>query len=253
MIKFFRKIKHKLLSENKFSKYLIYAIGEVILVVIGILIALQVNNLNEQHKSDKKKYLTSMRSELLTNLELVKTEVGGLDKSINGQRKLISIINSEKDNINDIQLSKILALSFSNVFELKYQDGTFKELLYSGGLILINNDSIRKEITSWEGRMIDIRKQEKGVYDAREKITDFMINNGVFKIMMDDVGASSHYQIRKSIKRTDNKLLLKSQKFENLLSYHIALNESQKSYYLRLENDINDLLKLVEKELNKNE
>jgi uncharacterized membrane protein YgaE (UPF0421/DUF939 family) len=44
MIKFFRKIRKHLLAENKFSKYLIYAIGEIILVVIGILIALQINN-----------------------------------------------------------------------------------------------------------------------------------------------------------------------------------------------------------------
>ncbi len=50
MIKFFRKIRQKLLSENKFSKYLIYAIGEIILVVIGILIALQINNWNEAKK-----------------------------------------------------------------------------------------------------------------------------------------------------------------------------------------------------------
>ena len=47
MIKFFRKIRQRLLSENKFSKYLFYAIGEIVLVVIGILIALQVNNKNE--------------------------------------------------------------------------------------------------------------------------------------------------------------------------------------------------------------
>ena len=46
MIKFFRKIRKKMLTDNKLSKYLIYAIGEIILVVIGILIALQVNNRN---------------------------------------------------------------------------------------------------------------------------------------------------------------------------------------------------------------
>ena len=51
MIKFFRKIRQNLLSENKFSKYLIYAIGEIILVVIGILIALQINNWNESEKN----------------------------------------------------------------------------------------------------------------------------------------------------------------------------------------------------------
>jgi len=51
MIKFFRKIRQRLLTENKFIKYLIYAIGEIVLVVIGILIALQLNNLNDQRKS----------------------------------------------------------------------------------------------------------------------------------------------------------------------------------------------------------
>ena len=59
MIKFFRKIRQKLISENKFSKYLIYAIGEIILVVIGILIALQVNNKNQirNEKQALKNYL----------------------------------------------------------------------------------------------------------------------------------------------------------------------------------------------------
>ena len=57
MIKFFRKIRQKLLNENKFSKYLIYAIGEIILVVIGILIALAVNTQNEQRKEIKQEQI----------------------------------------------------------------------------------------------------------------------------------------------------------------------------------------------------
>jgi hypothetical protein len=48
MIKFFRKIRHRLLTDNKFSKYLLYSIGEIVLVVIGILIALSINNWNEE-------------------------------------------------------------------------------------------------------------------------------------------------------------------------------------------------------------
>ena len=59
MIKFFRKIRHKLLSDNKFSKYLVYAIGEIVLVVIGILIALSINNWNENNKlRDRRKSAT---------------------------------------------------------------------------------------------------------------------------------------------------------------------------------------------------
>ena len=50
MIKFFRKIRYDLMSENKTSKYFKYAIGEIVLVVIGILIALSINNWNENRK-----------------------------------------------------------------------------------------------------------------------------------------------------------------------------------------------------------
>ncbi len=62
MIKFFRKIRQRLLTENKFSKYLIYAIGEIILVVIGILIALQINNWNELNKIKKSEISFSPRN-----------------------------------------------------------------------------------------------------------------------------------------------------------------------------------------------
>jgi len=53
MIKFFRKIRQQLLTENKFSKYLLYAVGEIVLVIIGILFALQINNWNNE-KNDIK-------------------------------------------------------------------------------------------------------------------------------------------------------------------------------------------------------
>jgi len=72
MIKFFRKIRQKMLTENKFSKYLIYAIGEIILVVIGILIALQINNWNEVQKGKMKAttILKEIRSDMFKDLEL---------------------------------------------------------------------------------------------------------------------------------------------------------------------------------------
>lgn len=66
MIKFFRTIRQKMLNENKFSKYLIYAIGEIILVVIGILIALAINTKNEKRETRlvELKYLSGIKSDL---------------------------------------------------------------------------------------------------------------------------------------------------------------------------------------------
>jgi len=75
MIKFFRKIRQNLLSENKFSKYLIYAIGEIILVVIGIMIALQFNNSNEQRKNLNliTETITALEEDLIYNFNDVNT------------------------------------------------------------------------------------------------------------------------------------------------------------------------------------
>jgi len=75
MIKFFRKIRQNLLSEGKTGKYLKYAIGEIVLVVIGILIALQINNWNENRKNQKLEleYLIGIKSNLnddITELEM---------------------------------------------------------------------------------------------------------------------------------------------------------------------------------------
>jgi len=68
MIKFFRKIRQRLLTENKFSKYLLYALGEIVLVVIGILIALQINNWNEWRKDRIKEKI--ILNDLAKNIEI---------------------------------------------------------------------------------------------------------------------------------------------------------------------------------------
>ena len=71
MIKFFRKIRYDLMKKNKTAKYLKYALGEIILVVIGILIALNINNWNEHQKGKKNEVelLNSLKKELIQNIE----------------------------------------------------------------------------------------------------------------------------------------------------------------------------------------
>ena len=91
MTKILRKIREKLISEKKFSNYLFYAIGEIFLLVIGILIAIQINNLNEtSKKADREQdYLVSIKSELNNNLKIIEEEKKKLSYSLEGQRTLI--------------------------------------------------------------------------------------------------------------------------------------------------------------------
>ncbi|PTM07761.1 MAG: hypothetical protein DA407_09935, partial [Bacteroidetes bacterium] len=71
MLKFFRKIRKEKLSDNRFGKYLLYAIGEIVLVVIGILIALNLNNRNEQRKTEAKVEIIfgEIMEELISDIE----------------------------------------------------------------------------------------------------------------------------------------------------------------------------------------
>lgn len=78
MIKFFRRIRHNLIMENKTSKYFKYAIGEIILVVIGILIALQINNWNEERKAQKEEQ--QLYKTILSDL---KTDASYIENTIN--------------------------------------------------------------------------------------------------------------------------------------------------------------------------
>lgn len=122
MIKFFRKIRQNILAENKLSKYLLYAIGEIILVVIGILIALQVNTWNENRKFKKneKELLENMLSNLNTD-SIFGTRMLRANKSIDSLHYKLYQIGTKglKDvhfkNPNNIrQMSTFLPITKNN-------------------------------------------------------------------------------------------------------------------------------------------
>src|SRR5210317_1021130 len=104
MIKFFRKIRFNLMNENKTGKYLKYAIGEIVLVVIGILIALSINNWNEDRKNriyEKralKELLTSLKKDAELN-QFIMTNINGRNEAINYILSFVDSGNIETDII----------------------------------------------------------------------------------------------------------------------------------------------------------
>lgn len=100
MIKFFRKIRQQLLTENKLSKYLMYALGEVVLVVIGILIALQINNWNERQKvkHEKEVLIKSMITDFEISRTRLESSISQIDNLIYRTETFLSL--SYKDNLD---------------------------------------------------------------------------------------------------------------------------------------------------------
>jgi hypothetical protein len=134
MIKLFRKIRHRMLIENKFSKYLIYAIGEIVLVVIGILIALNINNWNENRK-DKSLMVTNIKSiarEIQIDSRKVEKTIKILELQINAGNNLIPIMESDTRIIPD-SLEFILDFNdFTNTPIISKQNNTWDYFNSSG-------------------------------------------------------------------------------------------------------------------------
>lgn len=93
MAKIFRNIRQKLLVENRVTRYLLYALGEIILVVIGILIALQINNWNEFRKERKREemYLNSLKSDLRESQAELRRVIDKTDRVASASIQLLSL------------------------------------------------------------------------------------------------------------------------------------------------------------------
>ena len=90
MINFYRKTRKKLADDNKPIKYARYAIGEIVLVVVGILIALSINNWNEQNKrnKDEQLLLSDLKFEILSNIKELEGITSYHQKALNDAIKL---------------------------------------------------------------------------------------------------------------------------------------------------------------------
>lgn len=145
MTRIFGKIRSKLLSANRLSRYIAYAIGEIILVVIGILIAIQINNWN-QEKLDRDFELTMLKdikSSLESDLEYYEYSIASMSRREDAIQKLLSMISSGKTYPDSTLLEAYNAMTVGNIF--LYNKGGY-EALKSVGLDKISNDSLRKEL-----------------------------------------------------------------------------------------------------------
>ncbi|WP_228853521.1 hypothetical protein [Aegicerativicinus sediminis] len=147
MIKFFRKIRQKLLPENKFSKYLVYAIGEIVLVVIGILLAVQINSWNQDRK-DAKTELDVLKK-LNTNIQ---TDTATFHKGISQIQSSLDKLNIIEDEINNEKLDRFsinIIRPMLDAVNINLETTTWENLKSTGELNLIKNAQLTDSIQNY--------------------------------------------------------------------------------------------------------
>ncbi len=187
MITFFRRIRKQYADNNKPLKYIRYAIGEIVLVVIGILIALQINNWNEERKEKVLEY-TYMRS-LLNDLS---ADIANIDKAVPGNQELLTGLDSLLTHLADGPDSekkgrRVLLYSVKYTYwylRLEFSDVTISQLKNSGSYQLIKDPEVSKAIIRYSegiGDCLDQLEEISNYYHAVENTQKGLLNLSLAK------------------------------------------------------------------------
>jgi len=164
MIKFFKHIRKSLLMENKTGKYFKYAIGEIVLVVIGILIALSINNWNENRINSKKEttILANIHKEFKDNKIQLERVVKGHRKEHSSSAKIISLfpITSKPDPIVLDSLSRYLWDSYEG-YTFNPSQTSINSLSSTSSFDIISNEDLRNLLISWNDLVKDYQEEEE--------------------------------------------------------------------------------------------
>ena len=155
MLKFFRQIRQRLLSENKFSKYFLYALGEIILVVIGILLALQINNWNEarNRKIEEEKLLMALAEDFKENKIRIQEAINKESDMIAMSKSLIAAMQSDKKSIDADSIRFWVASGAKSWWKTEFVTGTYDAIVSSGKLNILGNDELKRVLSQFSAEI----------------------------------------------------------------------------------------------------
>ena len=237
-----------MLTENKFSKYLIYAVGEIILVVIGILIALQINNWNENRINDKKEVviLEALKTEISENQTLLSSYVEQHAKVLKLLIELNAHISPQPQELSDVKLdSLIFGLGWLPYYTPK--EGVINSTINSGKISLIKNNKLTSKLASWSSLLNAYNSVYKWTErDVFEQTLPYIQEKYPFKNTLHNFGVEN-----KAISKFEysKDALLSDLGFESLVSNRAInaqdiLDVSQELYIFQ-----NEVLQLIDSEL----
>lgn len=233
MIKFFRKIRFDLMKKNKTGKYIKYALGEIVLVVIGILIALQFNNWNIdriERQEEKKLYRNIQRQIEDDRKEL--THFKAFNNYFSATYKHANKIIRAQDFTKSDSLA-LIAMGLSQYSDFNSSGNIYETLVNSGNLKLLKNDEITSSIQQLETTYNFVNKLETIHWD--------MIINELSPLLKSTV----NYDAFKAVKPEK----LYEVEMQNFFVESIYLTSAKDTVYSKALREIDTIIKLINTEL----
>ena len=254
MSRILRNFRVKLLLEKNFGGYLIYAFGEIVLIVAGILVALWIDNWNDNRQMAKREqfYLAGLQKEFETSRVKLQNLMEANRSSYQQARELANIIAKSDSTPSESRLSQLLFLAFSEDMDYQPNNSLLHEMINSGRLEILSQTELRSHLTAWVSRVERIRHQEENLREQRNRTLD-MARSGEASIrsVLEQTGvASGTMGLDKSENPGSNQVLLRTREFENnTLIFILTAIATEEQHYQPLLEEIDMILSLLAQEI----
>ncbi len=264
MITIFRRVREKLIASGSFTKYLLYAVGEILLVVIGILIAIQVNNWNTNRLNsiEERALLRQLKIEFLINKSQIEEKIALREQSVESVLHILQIIDDESGSASVGKLDSLLANALP-VFTFDPQYGVMNQVMVAGKLSLVQSDTLSELISNWSGIIADMKEIESDYSEFNRNdyrpflyrqgnyrsIINLRIRNGVVTRTLLNQQFENTTEIGDSSEPADAGTLLASKEFENYMASLYSYTSYVNSQSYGVLNYIENVVELIDKEL----
>jgi len=185
MIKFFRQIRKDLMETGKTGKYFKYAIGEILLVIIGILIAVSINGWNEERKLkiEEQAILKDLKQEMETNLEALEIVIEEHEKSFEAAKEMRALFRN-RDTFNKMPDSTYASIfiKMNNNYTYDPRNGILNSIISSGQVNIISNKELKYLMASLKEWTVDAFENTMKIENQRDDLLNSTYhNNDIFK------------------------------------------------------------------------
>lgn len=239
------------METGKTGKYFKYAIGEIILVMVGILLALQVNNWNNHRLETSKEqmFLKNLKTDFKTNLNEYEKIYGRGEEAYQASVDLLEIIKSDKA-INPDEIEDLLNKIVNKIQSLDLMSGSIDEIINTGSLNIIRDAELRKQLSNWSYHIADTKDD---IVIMNDYLFDVFVPSLTKKILLRNAMSPDHFvdnlglsKISKSGFKIDYSQTIRTFEFENQV-YNNALNYMYTlNAYKVIEAYLLDTLELIE-------
>jgi hypothetical protein len=255
MFRFFRQLRQRLLTENKFSKYLLYAVGEILLVVVGILIALQVDSWNETRSENREEtaILKSLKTDFLQSKINVDHTLEDQTRVVRYCARLFEVLSEGDTRVPPDSLGEFIYQGALSYWRMEPANGTYDALIGSGRLSLIKSKTLSRLLAEYSAEL------KYGFEDELQStdLTTLLVekSSSFAPVLGKSVFATHFLTTRRQF--TDEEIqealeaLQSDNSFLGVLAMKYALEDNRLKYQQKVSKYIADILVLLEEELRK--